>query len=103
MVLNNALKEREMIENWIGFYAQFDTSFDLFCALAGEFYSQIRERKSDVSLSLLFGRGSERERVCLMRVLYVHFCLRRLSNKERAFYEDIGLKMASLLYSLYIC
>ena len=63
MVLNNALKEREMIENWIGFYAQFDTSFDLFCALAGEFWSQIGERKSDVSLSsLLFGRGSERER-----------------------------------------
>ena len=85
MVLNNALKEREMIENWIGFYAQFDKSFDLFCAALESFRVRSeRERKSDlVSLSpLLFGRGSKRERECLMCVLYIHFCLRRLLIKR---------------------
>lgn len=84
MVLNNALKEREMIENWIGFGSDFTRNLIrvLICfvrSLESFRVRSERERKSDVvSLSsLLFGRGSERERECLMCVLYVHFCLRR--------------------------
>ena len=89
MVLNNALKEREMIENWIGFESDFTRNLIrvLICfvrSLESFRVRSERERKRDlVSLSsLLFGRGSKRERVCLMCVLYIHFCLRRLVIKR---------------------
>ena len=87
------------IENWIGFESDFTRNLIrvLICfvrSLESFRVRSERERKRDlVSLSsLLFGRGSERERVCvcLMRVLYVHFCLRRLSNKERLFMKTLA-------------
>ena len=69
MVLNNALKEREMIENWIGFESDFTRNLIsvLICfvrSLESFRVRSERERKRDlVSLSsLLFGRGSKRER-----------------------------------------
>ena len=77
MVLNNALKEREMIENWIGFESDFTRNLIrvLICfvrSLESFRVRSERERMSDVvSLSsLVFGRGSKSERVCLMCFIY---------------------------------
>ena len=78
MVLNNALKEREMIENWIGFESDFTRNLIrvLICfvrSLESFRVRSERERKSDsVSLSsLLFGRGSKRERERVFDVFYI--------------------------------
>ena len=68
MVLNNALKEREMIENWIDFTRNLNNKRVVLICFVRSLESfrvrSERERKSDsVSLSsLLFGRGSKRER-----------------------------------------
>ena len=78
MVLNNALKEREMIENWIGFESDFTRNLIrvLICfvrSLESFRVRSERERKRDlVSLSsLLFGRGSKRERERESDVFYI--------------------------------
>ena len=81
MVLNNALKEREMIENWFGFGSDFTRNLNnkrvvLICfvrSLESFRVRSERERKSDsVSLSsLLFGRGSKRERERVFDVFYI--------------------------------
>ena len=81
MVLNNALKEREMIENWIGFGSDFTRNLIrvLICfvrSLESFRVRSERERKSDlVSLSsLLFGRGSERESVFDVFYIFTFVC-----------------------------
>ena len=85
-----------MIENWIGFESDFTRNLIrvLICFVRSLESFRVRsERERAMYLCLLYYLVvvvRERECVCLMRVLYVHFCLRRLSNKERLFMKTLA-------------
>ena len=85
-----------IIENWIGFESDFTRNLIrvLICFVRSLESFRVRsERERAMYLCLLYYLVvvvRERERECLMRVLYVHFCLRRLSNKERLFMKTLA-------------
>ena len=77
MVLNNALKEREMIENWIGFESDFTRNLIrvLICFVRSLESFRVRsERERAMYLCLLYYLVvvvRERERVCVFDACFI--------------------------------